>query len=293
MIGRVVIALCASLLLVAASAPQTRTAQDAKLLVDKAYPLQNDGNIIIARYKENQPITIYLPKTASTKVPVVFIHHGNALDSTSGLYRLWPSHELVANMNAAGIAVAVPVRKGYFSTPGPYLEGAVRCINPEMSGFRLAATAAEGDVVSAVDYVRTLPVIDTAQIYVGGHSAGGFAVGGALDGLEGKIAGAFLFNGGRCGLRGDLFPGIKFAETLFKEAAAASTMPVVFFASELDANVPPASTWRLRDAVCAARGALCSSTVFLVALPGVGHGLEETSAKAFPYLQSLFRNGRP
>lgn len=293
MIGRIVTAFCASVLLIIASASQAESPQEEKLLLDKAYPIRSDENVIIARYRENQPITIYLPDTGPGKVPVVIFNHGRPFFAVnSGIYRLWPSHELVANLNAAGIAVALPVRTGYFSTPGPTLEGGP-CDNLKMSDFERVAVASESDVVAAVNYVRTLPMIDADRIYVGGSSTGGFATAVSLDKLEGKIAGAFTFNAGRCGERGEFFNGIELAESLFKDAAAASTMPVVFFASENDTAVPPASTRRLKDAVCAARGLNCSSTVFLITLPGVGHELRGTSLKAFPYVISLVRNGRP
>jgi len=261
--------------------------------IDDVYPLIDEPEILASRYSENQPITIYFPQNIATAVPVVVFNHGRPFrDVGTGTYRLSKSHPLVARLNGAGIAVAVPIRKGYFSSPGWDGER-MPCNDPSASDFSRAATAARRDVVAATDYVRSLPRIDKSRVFVAGRSAGGFAIGVSLGELEGKIAGALFFNAGRCGKRGDLFNGIQYAEKLFSRAASASTMRVIFYASAQDDIVPPASTRKLYRAYCKARGSNCPATVFIQDAPGAGHGLSGTIAVVGTSVINFVLDGEP
>lgn len=243
-----------------------------------SYAVGQNGQTVTARYGSNLPITIHLPRNATGPVPVLIMNHGRPFGNvSSGTYTLKTQHPLVFRMNAAGIAVAVPVRAGYFSAPGSNGER-ISCNDPVSGQFKRALNSGKSDILSAIDYLKTRPDIDGDRIYVGGTSAGGFLTLGSLDAFPPNVKAAIAFNGGRCGKRGPLFNGIEFAEPLIAKAAADSSIPVLLVASENDDVIPPPSTRKLYNAMCQARGN-CTN-ILLLEVDRAGHGLNSTSIQA-------------
>jgi dienelactone hydrolase len=116
--------------------------------------------------------TLFQPAGAGP-FPVVILNHGSPARARDrdvmGRYRLLaPVQELVR----MGFAVLVPMRRGYGASPGEYAEGYGSCDSPR---FDRSGAESARDVISAVDYARTLPSIDRERIVLMGQSAGGFA----------------------------------------------------------------------------------------------------------------------
>lgn len=259
-----------AVLLTGCMTAEERTAQ--------SYPIGQDGQTITARYGDNLPITIHLPKDAAGSVPVLIMNHGRPFRNVNGgTYTLDQYHPLVFRMNAADIAVAVPVRRGYFSAPGSNGER-ISCNDPVSGQFSRALQSGQKDILAAIQFVGTLPQIDGERIFVGGTSAGGYLTLGSLDAFPPSVKAAFSFNGGRCGKRGPLFNGIEFAEPLIASAAAGSSIPVKLFASQKDDVTPPQSTRRLYDVMCQARGGCRDIT--LAPVTNATHDLGSTSRQA-------------
>lgn len=232
------------------------------------------------RFGNGRPIKIYLPEGKEGPVPIVIFNHGRPFKNIhKGFYTLHRYHPIVQYLNVAGIAVAIPVRTGYYSSGGKDGER-IPYDRPRYVNFQRAAAAAQRDVGAAVRFVRKLPMIDPDMVYVGGSSAGGFATGVSLGKLEGLVRGAFVFNGGRCGSRGKLSRGIGYAERLFREAAKKSSMPMVFFASDNDSVITPASTKRLYQAFCKGRGSNGARSVFFSDVRYATHDLARTAEVA-------------
>ncbi len=258
-----------------------------------AYPVGRDGSVLTIRYGDNLPMTIYFPEQDTKPFPIVVYNHGRPFGPIKGGdYKLSRRFPLVSKLTAAGIAVALPVRRGY-SWSGNRDGERISCNDPTEQEFRDAIASARDDIMAAIRKVKTLPDIDTGRVYVGGTSAGGFASGGSLASLEDQAKGVFVLNAGRCGKRGPLFYGHRFAAKIFSEAAATSSIPIVFYASAYDRVIPPPSTRGLYKATCVARGLRCEGSVFLIEVAHAGHGSWHTTAQASDSLVAFVRNGRP
>ena len=266
---------------------------------EMAYPDKKGDRIVrpvsgfSTRYGNDLPMTIYLPKRGSGPFPVVVYNHGRPFKSIqSADYKLSRRFPLVKRLTAAGFAVALPVRSGYAPSSGHDRER-ISCNHPARSQFTSAIKAARADITAAVSRVKELREIDPERVFVGGTSAGGFAAGDAMASLEGKAKGIFVLNGGRCGKRGPLFRGHRFAVDIFRKAASNSSIPIVFFASENDAVIPPPSTLGLYQATCEARGSRCKGSVFLVNVSDAGHGQWNTTERASDSLISFVTRVEP
>ena len=259
----------------------------------KFYPVGWQGSVLTTRYGDDLPMTVYYPETGSKPFPVVVYNHGRPFGQIQkGDFKLSPRFPLISTMTAAGIAVALPVRSGYSPSSGRDRER-ITCNNPARYEFENAIKSARADVAAAVKMVKTLPDLDTGRVFVGGTSAGGFASGGSMAILQGKVKGIFILNGGRCGKRGSLFRGHEFAVDIFRAAAAESSIPVVFYASVNDKVIPPLSSWGLHQATCEARGPQCEGSVFWVDVTQAGHGQWDTTGRASSSLLSFVTQGQP
>ena len=251
------------------------------------------GSTLTTRYGDGLPMTVYFPERGSGPFPVVVYNHGRPFgpiqDADYTLSRHFP---LVSRLTGEEIAVAVPVRSGYAPSTGPDRER-IGCNDPFAFEFRSAIESARADIAAAVTKVKTLPNIDPERVFVGGTSAGGFASGGSMATLEGKAKGIFVLNGGRCGKRGLLFNGHRYAADIFGKAASKSSIPIVFYASEHDTVIPPPSTRGLYEATCEARGPRCEGSVFFVDVFGAGHGSRRTTENASDSILSFITRGRP
>lgn len=204
----------ASLFLVAGCVDQAKR-------TDAAYPIEKPDRIIVARYGDGLPIKIFLPSKTTGKYPVLFFNHGRPFrnDVGEGTYNVNINDPLVFRMNSAGIAVAFPIRTGYFSAPG--FDGErIACNDPTGGQFRSALSSGRDDIVAAIEMIRKIPELDADNVFIGGQSAGGFLTLASLDAYPANVRAAVSFNGGRCGKRGPFFNGIKFASELISGASA-------------------------------------------------------------------------
>ena len=254
------------------------------------------GTTLTIRYGDGLPMTVYFPERGSGPFPVVVYNHGRSFrhrgTTPAAKFALSRHFPLVSRLTGEGIAVALPVRSGY--SPGTGEDGErIRCNNPAGYEFKYAISWARADIADAVAKLKTLPNVDAERVYVGGTSAGGFASGGSMSTLEGKAKGIFVLNGGRCGRRGSLFNGHEYVVEIFGKAAAKSSIPIVFYASEHDTVIPPPSTRGLYEATCQARGPRCKDSVFFVNVFGAGHGQWKTTEIAADSILSFIARGKP
>lgn len=256
------------------------------------YPVGRDRDVLTVHYGDDLPMTIYLPGSAYLPAPVVVFNHGRKFrDVSSGVYWLSRYHPFVAGMVDEGFAVAVPVRSGHYSAPGLVGER-IACDSPSFSHFKWALQSGRKDVLKALDRLQQLPEIDASIIYVAGVSAGGFITLGSLDAYPDSVKAVVSFNGGRCGKRGDLFNGISYAEKLIAAAASDSDVPVLMVVSTNDLVIPPPSSYRLKDTICAARGRKCDATVSVVLAEGAGHQIGGTARSSIDKVVNYLKKFR-
>ncbi len=231
------------------------------------------SRIITARYGD-LPITLYLPhRPTQSPSPIVIFNHGRPFHRLAvEAYTLSESHLLVGILNSNGIAVAVPVRRGYFFAPGNDGEG-VRCDDASAGDFGLAGRSAAKDISDAIRYVESFPTIDKEKIVVGGISVGGFASVFLLSQLDQKVRAVFSINGGHCGRSGSAIGGLHALKSLYRKLGQQTRTPVAFFYGEQDDVVPERSAKELYVGFCSGRGDTCNDTVLIKKIEGVGHNL--------------------
>lgn len=231
------------------------------------------SRIITARYG-NLPITLYLPhRPTQSPSPIVIFNHGRPFDRLAvEAYTLSESHLLVGILNSNGIAVAVPVRRGYFFAPGNDGEG-VACHDASVGDFKLAGKSATKDISDAIRYVESLPTIDKEKIVVGGISVGGFASVVSLSQLDNKVRAVFSINGGHCGRSGSAIGGFHALKSLYRELGQQTRTPVAYYYGDQDDVIPERSAKELYVGFCNGRGNTCDDTVFIKKIEGVGHSL--------------------
>jgi dienelactone hydrolase len=71
-----------------------------------------------------------------------------------------------------GYAVVMPLRRGFGATGGWFAEDAGSCAHPDYRGGEAAAAQ---DIMSAYDFARRLPYVDSSRMILAGQSAGGVA----------------------------------------------------------------------------------------------------------------------
>lgn len=243
----------------------------------EAYPAGRQDNLLTLRYGDDLPMTVYLPAKDAWPAPVVVFNHGRPSNGRgSGTYTLDAHHPFVSALNSAGFAVAVPVRSGYYSAPGPNKES-VPCRAPAYSDLRRALIGGREDILDALRSLSALPEVDRSQIFVVGTSAGGFLTLGSLEEFPESVKAVVSFNGGRCGLQGSLIGGIDHTKRLLATAAFRTATPILLVVSTDDEVIPPDSSYAIRDAICEARGPNCGATVFLETAPNASHNFRVTS----------------
>lgn len=100
--------------------------------------------------------------------PVVIYNHG----SRSGRPRRPEPNEYIGRLlTQAGYAVLIPERRGYGDSEGPTLAEAIG--NDFGQRYVVRMEAETDDVFATVDYLRTLPFVDTKRIGIMGFSGGG------------------------------------------------------------------------------------------------------------------------
>jgi dienelactone hydrolase len=176
--------------------------------------------------------------SAEPKRPLVVINHGTdtATRRSMGMpVFYWLTRWFVER----GYVVALPLRRGYGATGGPFLEGRDNCADPD---HRAAGEAAADDIAASIAHLRTQPFVDPDNVVVVGISSGGWA---SLALAARNPAGVRLvvnFAGGRgayawgrpraiCGHESLVAASSRFAET--------SRIPTLWLYAENDSYFPP------------------------------------------------------
>jgi dienelactone hydrolase len=172
----------------------------------------------------------------------VVLNHGSPGRSRDrdlmGRYRLIPQ---IREIMRTGFAVMVPMRRGYGASPGDYSEGFGSC--SEAARFDRSGAESARDVLSAIDYLRSRPSIDSKRIVLWGQSAGGFAsLAAAAQSPPGVVA-VVNMAGGRGGNGKDGVPCAPDAmAALITNYAGTTKAPVLWLYAENDKYFGPAAS---------------------------------------------------
>ena len=87
--------------------------------------------------------------------PLAIVNHGSPVDASQRSAMEFPIFPIASNwLLARGYAVALPLRRGYGETGGPWVEGYGSCRNPD---YYRAGLATADDIQSALDFSATSP----------------------------------------------------------------------------------------------------------------------------------------
>jgi dienelactone hydrolase len=129
--------------------------------------------------------------------PLAIVSHGSPADPSQRPTMAIPTFSSVSNwLVARGYMVALPLRRGYGQTGGPWLENFGRCSSPDY--YRAGLTTAQ-DIRTVIDYFRGRTEVQRDRILLVGWSAGGW---GSLAAASQSPPGVFAvinFAGGRGG----------------------------------------------------------------------------------------------
>ncbi len=157
-----VVAVCSVLTVMMANArpvPQTPQVQ-SRADVEHSTIFYKSGGLRIEAY-------LYLPR-GEGPFPLVIYNHG----SREGAERSELPFPFIGRLlTEAGYAVLVPERRGYGKSDGPTFQEEVGQDKGTKMIERMQAEA--GDVLAALDYLKTVPSIDSTRIAIMGFSFGG------------------------------------------------------------------------------------------------------------------------
>jgi dienelactone hydrolase len=129
--------------------------------------------------------------------PLAIVSHGSPPDPSQRPTMAIPTFSSVSSwLIARGYMVALPLRRGYGQTGGPWLENFGSCSSPDY--YRAGLTTAQ-DIRTVIDYFRGRAEVKRDRILLIGWSAGGW---GSLAAASQNPAGVFAvinFAGGRGG----------------------------------------------------------------------------------------------
>jgi len=142
---------------------------------------------------------------AERKYPVVVINHGTAVDNYTRTHTRFDYKEVSGYFVKRGFVAVVPMRRGYAGSDGVFIADNIgSCSNPDYSS---SAREAMKDIISVINYVKSLTYADKQSILLVGISSGGFtSLATASLNIEGVI-GAINFAGGQGGASRTEFSG--------------------------------------------------------------------------------------
>jgi dienelactone hydrolase len=104
--------------------------------------------------------------------PLAIVNHGSPVDASQRPAMEVPTFPTASNwLLARGYAVALPLRRGYGQTGGPWVEGYGSCRNPD---YYRAGLATADDIQSVMDFFRDRSDLERDRILLIGWSAGGW-----------------------------------------------------------------------------------------------------------------------
>ncbi len=201
-------------------------------------------------------VTTVKRPAGSARRPLVVINHGSPADGQrANLAR--PSYSsLSAWFMARGYVVALPVRRGYGETGGPWAETYGPCESPD---YYTAGLHGASDIKATIDHMRSLPYVAADRTVVVGQSAGGWAT-IALSSLNPPgVARMISFAGGRGGHQplpgggiGNCVPDA--LVTAVARYGTTARVPMLWIYTENDSFFAPALARRMVEAYDGAGG---------------------------------------
>ncbi|MEK9970828.1 MAG: alpha/beta fold hydrolase [Ferrovibrio sp.] len=139
----------------------------------------------------------------NTPAPLMLLNHGSPANAgqrpTMKPYAC--DSEPAEWFLARGYVVAMPMRRGYGETSGPWLEEYGRCSDPD---FHRGGLPAAEDMDSVVRYLETLPFVQPGRTVIVGQSAGGWGSLAYASRNPPGVVGIINFAGGRGGWKGNI-----------------------------------------------------------------------------------------
>jgi dienelactone hydrolase len=116
-------------------------------------------------------VRVFRP-TGKGPFPLAIVNHGSPVDASERRAMEVPTFPIASNwLLARGYAVALPLRRGYGETGGPWVEGYGSCRNPD---YYRAGLATADDIQSVMDFLRDRSDLERGHILLLGWSAGGW-----------------------------------------------------------------------------------------------------------------------
>jgi len=184
--------------------------------------------------------SIFYPK-GQGPFPVAVLNHGTPSgDKGRRAMGRWNEPEPINALVDLGFAVVVPMRRGFGATGGRYNGSIGGCSNPDFYNGSLGAAE---DIVATVNYVKSLPQVDSSRILLIGFSAGGIASMAAASMQPEGVKAVMNFSGGRGSGRSSSKKGVPCYPERMASAigiyAKNITVPVLWYYAENDSFFGP------------------------------------------------------
>lgn len=188
--------------------------------------------------------------------PLAIINHGSPDAAARPKMPRQRYSAMASFLVARGYVVAVPLRRGYGATGGPWAEDYGRCESPDYFGTGLQAAA---DIRAAVDYMRAQPFVASDRTIIVGQSAGGWGTVAFSSQNPPGVTGMINFAGGRGGhikLRSGGIGNCEPSELVRAAGKYGSTarVPMLWIYTANDSYFEPALAKRMADAYNGAGG---------------------------------------
>jgi dienelactone hydrolase len=141
-------------------------------------------------------LTTVMRPPGEARAPLAITNHGSPDAATRPKMPRQRYSRMAAFLVERGYVVAVPLRRGYGATGGPWAEAYGGCANPD---FYRAGLEAAADIKAALDYMRTQPFVAPDRTIIVGQSAGGWGTIALSSQNPPGVTGMINFAGGRGG----------------------------------------------------------------------------------------------